>query len=314
MKRVYKLMIIFILPILVAVAVGIYAYHRYPNAFYGYYLESAKYKDTEDLLNRYMMYNDTYFKEYIKKDVTSEDGKDLFTLAVFKEFDEIENEDEETENTMHYNFYIYNVDYENVYRTIPGYDDEKEHKFNSYLATFKLTITDAADEDNVIEETFAANTNYTFKDYNFTGVGDTQKWQDGTKITTAYVKCVSLDVSEYEITENVNIKITCIDSQYPLEEDGNNFEAFNEDKTDFFTNVKKLDTDKNTFNGEELVKAYNGDYKAAGYTKYVIAKWMWWECLVGFVLALIISGSTALVWQSENAKEKKLQEKMQDKK
>ena len=314
MKRVYKLMIIFILPILVAVAVGIYAYHRYPNAFYGYYLESAKYKDTEDLLNRYMMYNDTYFKEYIKKDVTSEDGKDLFTLAVFKEFDEIENEDEETENTMHYNFYIYNVDYENVYRTIPGYDDEKEHKFNSYLATFKLTITDAADEDNVIEETFAANTNYTFKDYNFTGVGDTQKWQDGTKITTAYVKCVSLDVSEYEITENVNIKITCIDSQYPLEEDGNNFEAFNEDKTDFFTNVKKLDTDKNTFNGEELVKAYNGDYKAAGYTKYVIAKWMWWECLVGFVLALIISGSTALVWQSESAKEKKLQEKMQDKK
>lgn len=314
MKRIYKLMIIFILPILVAVAVGIYAYHRYPNAFYGYYLESAKYKDTEDLLNRYMMYNDTYFKEYIKKDVTSEDGKDLFTLAVFKEFDEIENEDEETENTMHYNFYIYNVDYENVYRTIPGYDDEKEHKFNSYLATFKLTITDAADEDNVIEETFAANTNYTFKDYNFTGVGDTQKWQDGTKITTAYVKCVSLDVSEYEITENVNIKITCIDSQYPLEEDGNNFEAFNEDKTDFFTNVKKLDTDKNTFNGEELVKAYNGDYKAAGYTKYVIAKWMWWECLVGFVLALIISGSTALVWQSESAKEKKLQEKMQDKK
>lgn len=314
MKRVYKLMIIFILPILVAVAVGIYAYHRYPNAFYGYYLESAKYKDTEDLLNRYMMYNDTYFKEYIKKDVTSEDGKDLFTLAVFKEFDEIENEDEETENTMHYNFYIYNVDYENVYRTIPGYDDEKEHKFNSYLATFKLTITDAADEDNVIEETFAANTNYTFKDYNFTGVGDTQKWQDGTKITTAYVKCVSLDVSEYEITENVNIKITCIDSQYPLEEDGNNFEAFNEDKTDFFTNVKKLDTDKNTFNGEELVKAYNGDYKAAGYTKYVIAKWMWWECLVGFALALIISGSTAIVWQSESAKEKKLQEKMQDKK
>lgn len=314
MKRVYKLMIIFILPILVAVAVGIYAYHRYPNAFYGYYLESAKYKDTEDLLNRYMMYNDTYFKEYIKKDVTSEDGKDLFTLAVFKEFDEIENENEETENTMHYNFYIYNVDYENVYRTIPGYDDEKEHKFNSYLATFKLTITDAADEDNVIEETFAANTNYTFKDYNFTGVGDTQKWQDGTKITTAYVKCVSLDVSEYEITENVNIKITCIDSQYPLEEDGNNFEAFNEDKIDFFTNVKKLDTDKNTFNGEELVKAYNGDYKAAGYTKYVIAKWMWWECLVGFALALIISGSTAIVWQSESAKEKKLQEKMQDKK
>ena len=314
MKRVYKLMIIFVLPILVAVAVGIYAYHRYPNAFYGYYLESAKYKDTEDLLNRYMMYNDTYFKEYIKKDVTSEDGKDLFTLAVFKEFDEIENENEETENTMHYNFYIYNVDYENVYRTIPGYDDEKEHKFNSYLATFKLTITDATDEDNVIEETFAANTSYTFKDYNFTGVGDTQKWQDGTKITTAYVKCVSLDVSEYEITENVNIKITCIDSQYPLEEDGNNFEAFNEDKTDFFTNVKKLDTDKNTFNGEELVKAYNGDYKAAGYTKYVIAKWMWWECLVGFALALIISGSTAIVWQSESAKEKKLQEKMQDKK
>ena len=314
MKRVYKLMLIFILPILVAVAVGIYAYHRYPNAFYGYYLESAKYKDTEDLLNRYMMYNDTYFKEYIKKDITSADGKDLFTLAVFEEFDEIENEDEEKENTMHYNFYIYNIDYENVYRTIPGFDDTKEHKFNGYLPTITLIITDAADEDNKIEIKFSSVAlNYTFKDYGFKGVGDTQKYQDGSKMADQYVQIVSIDVAEYEITENVNITIKCADSQYPNEED-TNFEAFNEDKTDFFTNVKKLDTDSNKFNGEELVKAYNGDYKAAGYTKYVIAKWMWWECLVGFVLALIITGSTALVWQSESAKEKKLQEKMQDKK
>ncbi|MBP5407941.1 MAG: hypothetical protein J6Y42_02260 [Bacilli bacterium] len=314
MKRVYKLLLIFVIPLIVAVAVGIYSYHRYTNAFYGYYLENAKYKDTEDLLNRYMMYNDTYFQEYLKKDVESEDGKALFTIAVYREFDEVTDEDDETTKTMHYTFYIYNVDYENVYRTIPGYSDTKEHKFNSYLATFKLTITDAADEDNVIEENFATNTNYSFKDYNFKGVGDTQKWQDGTKITSAYVKYVDLDTSEYEITENVNIKVTCIDSQYPSDEDGNNFVALEEDKTDFFTNVKKLDEEAKTYDNKELTKAYNGDYKAAGYTKYVIGKWMWWECLLGFALTLIITGSTALVWQNEDAKEKKRLEKLNEKK
>ena len=314
MKRVIKLLLIFVLPLIVAVAVGIYSYHRYTNAFYGYYLEKANYKDTEDLIYRYMMYNDTYFQEYLKKDVVSEDGKDLFTIAVYREFDEVTNEDDETIQTMHYTFYIYNVDYENVYRTIPGYTDTKEHKFNGYFATFKLTITDAADEDNVIEENFTNNTNYVFKDYGFTGVGDTQTWQDGSKIkNTVYVKYFDFDTSEYEITENVNIKITCIDTQY-ADEDDTNFVALEEDKTDFLTSIKKLDEDAKTYDGKELTKAYNGDYKAAGYTKYVIGKWMWWECLLGYALTLIITGSTALVWQSEDEKEKKRIEKLNEKK
>lgn len=314
MKRVYKLLLILVIPLLVAVAVGIYSYHRYTNAFYGYYLENAKYKDTEDLLNRYMMYNDTYFQEYLKKDVVSEDGKALFTLAVYREFDEVTDENDETTKTMNYSFYIYNVDYENVYRTIPGYTDTKEHKFNGYLATFKITITDAADEDNVIEENLTTNTNYAFKDYNFKGVGDTQTWQDGSKIkNVVYVKYFGLDVSEYEITENVNIKITCIDTQYASEDD-TNFVALEEDRTDFFTSVKKLDEETKTYDGKELTEAYNGNYKAAGYNKYVIVKWMWWECLLGFALTLIITGSTALVWQNEDAKEKKRLEKLNEKK
>ena len=314
MKRLYKLIIVLIIPLLVAVGVGFYSYHRYQNYFYTYYLDNAKYKDTEDLLNRYMLFNDTYFQEYIKQDVKSEDNKDLFTLAVYREFDEIENEDEETETTMKYSFYIYNVDYENVYRTIPGYQDEKEHKFNSYLATFKLTITDAADEENIIEVTFSTNTSYAFKDYNFKGVGDTQKWQDATKITTAYVKWAEVDCSAQEITENVKLTITAIDSQYPSDEHGNNFEAYTTDLTDFFTTTKKLDTDAKKYDNKELVSAYNGNVKKAGYTKYVIAKWMWWECLIGFALTLVITGSIFIVWTGEEEKEKKLQEKLNEKK
>ena len=76
MKRLYKLIIVLIIPLLVAVGVGFYSYHRYQNYFYTYYLDNAKYKDTEDLLNRYMLFNDTYFQEYIKQDVKSEDNKD----------------------------------------------------------------------------------------------------------------------------------------------------------------------------------------------------------------------------------------------
>ena len=314
MKRLYKLIIILLIPLLVAVGVGIYSYHRYQNYFYTYYLDNAKYKDTEDLLNRYMLFNDTYFQEYIKQDVKNEDNKNLFTLAVYREFDEIENEDEEKETTMKYSFYIYNVDYENVYRTIPGYSDEKEHKFNAYLATFKLKLVDKADEENVIELTFSTNTAYTFKDYNFKGVGDTQKWQDGTKITTAYVKWAEIDCAEQDITENVTLTITAIDSQYPSEDDGNNFEAYTAELTDFFTTTKKLDTESSKYDGKELVKAYNGDVKKAGYTKYVIAKWMWWECLIGFALTLVITGSIFIVWTSEEEKEKKLQEKLNEKK
>lgn len=314
MKNLYKLIIVLLIPLLVAVGVGIYSYHRYQNYFYTYYLDNAKYKDTEDLLNRYMLFNDTYFQEYIKQDVKNEEGKNLFTLAVYREFDEIENEDEETETTMKYSFYIYNVDYENVYRTIPGYSDEKEHKFNAYLATFKLEIKDEADEENIIEKTFSTNTAYIFKDYNFKGVGDTQKWQDGTKITTAYVKWVELDSTEQEITENVTLTITAVDSQYPSDEDGNNFEAYTTSLTDFYTSTKKLDKDTKKYDDKDLVEAYNGNVKKAGYTKYVIAKWMWWECLIGFALTLVITGSIYFIWVGEEEKEKKLQEKLNEKK
>ena len=316
MKRIYKILLLVLVPLLVAVGVGIYSYHRYQNYFYGYYLQSAKYKDTEDLINRYMMYNDTHFQEYLKQDVVNEAGDDLFTIAVYREFDlaEKENEDDEDTYTMRYSFWVYNVDYENVYRTIPGYTDTKEHKFNGYLATFKIIIKDAADEDNVIELTLATNTNYAFKDYNFTGVGDTQKWQDGTKIQSGYVKWAEFDVSEYEITENVNFKVRAIDTEHANEDDGNYFNALEIDKTDFLTNVKKLNASANTYDGSEITAAYNGDFKAAGYVKYVITKWMWWECLIGLALTLVVTGSTVLVWQSEEAKEKKLQEKLAEKK
>ena len=86
------------------------------------------------------------------------------------------------------------------------------------------------------------------------------------------------------------------------------------DKTDFLTNVKKLNASANTYDGSEITAAYNGDFKAAGYVKYVITKWMWWECLIGLALTLVVTGSTVLVWQSEEAKEKKLQEKLAEKK
>ena len=310
MKRLIKILLLVIIPALVAVGVGIYSYHRYQNYFYTYYLDSAKYKDTEDLLDRYMLFNDTFYSEYIKEDIKNGENKNLFTLAVYKEFDEITNEeDDTTENTMKYTFYIYNVDYENVYRTIPGYDDASKHKFNDYLATFKLIITDSADEDNKIELTLSTNTAYSFKDYGFKGVGDTQKWQNGDKISTAYVKWAEIDVSEYEISESVKIEIQAIDSQYPNEEDGNNFTAFEKDVTDFYTNVKKLDTEAKKYNGEELKEAYNGDVKKAGYNKYVFAKWMWWECLIGIALTLVITGSICIIWVGSEKDEKEQGEK-----
>lgn len=316
MNRIYKILLLVIIPLLIAIGVGVYSYYRYQNYFYTYYLDSAKYKDTEDLLNRYLMYNDTYFQEYLKEDIKNSEGKSLFTLSCVREFDETESEDDEDEvvTTMKYTFFIYNVQYENVYRTIPGYSDTKAHKFNSYLPTFKLTITDANDEDNIIEVTFETNTNYTFKDYNFKGVGDTQKWQDGSKITTAYVKWASIDTSEYTITENVNITIEAIDSQYPSEEDGNNFEAYNVDKTDFFTSYKKLDTENNKYDDKDVTVAYNGDVKKAGYFKYVFTKWMWWECLIGFGLAFIITGSTFVIWQDNEQTEKARKERLESKK
>lgn len=298
MNRVIKIVLLIIIPVLVAAGVATYSYYRYQDFFFSNYMSKAAYKDTEDTIDRYMMFNDTYYELYDKKDVENEAGDDLFTIAIFREFGVTEES-----VSMYYTLMIYNVDYENVYRTIPGYDDTKLHKFNNYLATFRLTITDAADEDNVISKTFSTNTNYSFNDYKFTGVGDTQKWQDGTKITSAYVKWAQVDVSEYTISENVKMEITCIDSQYPNDADGNNFKALTKDYTDFYTSTKKLDTTANTYNGKELTVCYDQNIKKAGYGKYVFANWMWWEALLGAALTLVITGSTVVVWQGEEKKE-----------
>ena len=55
----------------------------------------------------------------------------------------------------------------------------------------------------------------------------------------------------------------------------------------------------------DFKKAYNTDIYAAGYTKYVVGRYLWWQVLLAVLIVEIVCGSFVLVWNVESSKEEK---------
>jgi len=326
MNKIIKIVLLIIVPLLVAAGISVYAYYRYQSDdmyFYRYYnIEQAEYKDTEDHIQRYFMYNASYYDKYYEKNVKVTDklsGEELagFKFVIYRWFDvdtyEDEDGEEQESKNLKYVCLIYNVNYANVYHSIYNSND-KDNKFNNYLPIFKLTIVNQDDEDETSLQTFTfgSNTNYgynDFTDFNFTGYNGEKKWQNGEKIvtdqTSVEIQWLTLKAADISFDQTVNFKLKAFDQLHTSEDDKCFIVADEFEVADFYLTAKKLNTENGTFYGKELVKAYDEDVVAAGYNKYVFTKWIWWEAILAIVLVEVVTASTVIVWENENEKERK---------
>ena len=74
---------------------------------------------------------------------------------------------------------------------------------------------------------------------------------------------------------------------------------------DFYNNKAIQDSKEIQESLSGFNKAYNTDIYAAGYTKYVIGRYLWWQVLLAIFIVEIVCGSFVLVWNAETSRDEK---------
>ena len=324
-SKIIKTCIVVLIPLLVAVGVGTYAYGYYEDRFFDHYMEKASDENTEDRLVSYLSFinekldytkegND--YKFYVKQTVSNEYG-DLFTFSIIRGADIIYGDYENKLGTvvgkrdnyyLTYYFAIYNVNYDALAKTL---DPSGEHKLvYTELPKLYITLEDVNNDDNefgfdlttVAQVTGESNLTVVY-DYGYSPKKDA----NGKELNAGNPTSMRYYVLDAKTLKNFSsdIKIT-IDakSNYSGEDQAEDEEVLVMTKNDFYNNKTVQDSKEL----KDLVKSgfetvYNEDIYAAGYNKFVFGNYIWWESLLALVLVEIVCGSFVLVWNAEEEKE-----------
>lgn len=325
-SKIIKLCIVVLIPLLAGLYIGIYFYGVYEDTYFDRYMEKASDENTEDRLVSYLDFitekveydkKDAGYDFYVKKDFSNEQGE-LFTISIVRASKVTEeayynkkNEYLGTRDTyyMTYYFAIYNVNYENVAKTL---DPSGEHALlYTELPKFEIEITNVdEDNENTVEFDMTTVANVTGES-NLTTIYDygysPEKDSKGNKLNAGNPTSMRYYVLEgtslKDMDNNVNI-IVNVNSNWEEDAEQQTEVAATFTLEDLYNN-KYVQDNKDV---QEVVKgfkkAYNKDIYEAGYTGYVIGRYLWWEVLITLVIMELVCGSFVLVWNSESTDKK----------
>lgn len=336
MKKVIKLLILIIIPLVAALITGLYGYNRYKDSFYRYYMDQASNTNTVDRLISHLKFSEE-FLEYEKTEdgydffyddeVTNEYGK-LFDFSIIRSNYTIKDEPYTNDRGtvvgkkdayyVTYHYVIYNVNYDLLAKTL---DPSNEHKLEmEVVPAIEFRLVDKNDEEinmdfimSTLNQATVETYNANVYDYGYSPEKDSNgKYLNGFNSQTNkpfpmllkyYVmKDQALDSFGSEITMKINIK-----SMWD-NEDGD--DVSEEVKSIDFSNLlsHKLINKKDSAAKEEILnfkKVFNEDIYKAGYNKYAFGQYIWWECLIAIVLFEVVCAAFVIVWNAEEEETKK---------
>lgn len=325
-SKIIKMCIVVLIPLIAGAVIGTYAYEYYQVTFFDYYMDKASDDNTEERLVSYLEYiNESleYTNEnegysfYIKENISNEHG-DLFTIAVIR--------GAEVKNEAYYNkkgtfikmvdnyyvtyyFAIYNVNYENLAKTL---DPTEEHKLvYTELPKLSIIIEDSTNDEKVIEVETTTVANVTGEsnltviyDYGYAPKKDSNNKDLNSGNPTSmryYVLDANGNLDNFSSSVNINVELN---SNWSGDDQAESEEIEIVTKDDFYNNKTIQDSDDlKKMIDDDFKDVYNEDIFAAGYTKYVIGRYIWWEVLITIILVEIVCGSFVLVWNAEEEKE-----------
>jgi hypothetical protein len=326
-SKIIKLCIVVLLPLLAGLYIGVYFYGNYENTYFDYYMEKASDENTEDRLVSYLDYiteKVEYTKEnekydfYVKKEVSNEHG-DLFTLSIVRAYKVIEESHYNKKGEyigvrdnyyMTYYFAIYNVNYDNVAKTL---DPSGEHALlYTELPQFEVVINNV-DEDNENKVSFEMTTtaNVTGEsnltviyDYGYSPEKDSKgnKLNAGNPTSMRYYVLDAKSLASMDSKVKVNVNAL---SNWDEDAQAQIDKVVEFELEDFYNNKAIQDSKEIQESLSGFNKAYNTDIYAAGYTKYVIGRYLWWQVLLAIFIVEIVCGSFVLVWNAETSKDEK---------
>lgn len=326
-SKIIKLCLVVLIPLLAGLYIGIYFYGNYEDTYFDRYMEKASDENTEDRLVSYLNYiteNVEYeekgegYEFYFSQDFSNEYGE-LFTLSIIRANSVLEeayyNKKGDylgVRDTYYMTYYlaIYNVNYDSLAKTL---DPSGEHKLlYTELPKFEFEITNV-DEDNeskvsqemttVANVTGEANLTTIF-DYGYSPEKDSKgnKLNAGNPTSMRYYVLTGKELEKMDSKVNIkiNVKSNWDEEAEPQEELVATFTL------DDLHNNKYVQDNKDAQEAlKDFKKGYNKDIYAAGYTKYVIGRYLWWQVLLAVIIMEAVCGSFVLVWNSETEKTKK---------
>lgn len=319
LRKIINVLLVVIIPLLAAFAVGLYGYNRYDVAFTvkaekkGYYDSRIEEKNSESEILAYLDFYTSYYEEIYSNDVKSDStGKDLFTLKGYATYYQTYKEDGEVNTkTLNYMFFAYNINYGNLYKEI--YKNNK-NELGAYVPTLNVTFIDhdTIGTDSVKKKagTFAPINSVELIDHNWVGYTKedgtkTQKNSNNERITFtdtigqnkyfANVKVATFSIDK-EYSSNLDLEISTTDPQYSSY-DESTVVVSTISLQNIIQRAKYFD-----INGANVKQGYEEDIYKAGYFKYAFGRYLWWEGLIALVLTLIVTGATVIVWNISDDK------------
>lgn len=319
MKKIIILIISILIPLIAAVAISLYGvnYRYVPSANTTVLSEflsdmNRGIVDCEGRIKNYRKMENYYYEEepILKKDINNEEGKRILTVAVYRNlciYKPTANVEEKLKTL--FEVFVYNVNYDLVKSYFKLDDMEIIEK--AEMPTFTVTFTPTNGKEEFTIE-LRNRSNVVIPDYD-----SVPEYANETTKTRNYVQ--SNVFREYETTntlstfsDDANITIKASISVTNADKTTTSIEAdepiVEEYIADF--NHKGEEMDEKQLKVGYRESSVDETYKNAGYYKWLVKHYLWWEALIAFLLTGVITGTFYLVYVSEeNSKKTKKKRK-----
>lgn len=319
MKKIIILIISILIPLIAAVAISLYGvnYRYVPSAnttLLSEFLSDMNrgIVDCEGRIKNYRKMENYYYEEepILKKDINNEEGKRILTVAVYRNlciYKPTANVEEKLKTL--FEVFVYNVNYDLVKSYFKLDDMEIIEK--AEMPTFTVTFTPTNGKEEFTIE-LRNRSNVVIPDYD-----SVPEYANETTKTRNYVQ--SNVFREYETTntlstfsDDANITIKASISVTNADKTTTSIEADKPIAEEYIAdfNHKGEEMDEKQLKVGYRESSVDATYKNAGYYKWLVKRYLWWEALIAFLLTGVITGTFYLVYVSEeNSKKTKKKRK-----
>ena len=319
MKNIIILIISILITLIAAVAISLYGvnYRYVPSANTTVWSEfrsdmNRGIVDCEGRIKNYRKMENYYYEEepILKKDINNEEGKRILTVAVYRNlciYKPTANVEEKLKTL--FEVFVYNVNYDLVKSYFKLDDMEIIEK--AEMPTFTVTFTPTNGKEEFTIE-LRNRSNVVIPDYD-----SVPEYANETTKTRNYVQ--SNVFREYETTntlstfsDDANITIKASISVTNADKTTTSIEADKPIAEEYIAdfNHKGEEMDEKQLNVGYRESSVDATYKNAGYYKWLVKHYLWWEALIAFLLTGVITGTFYLVYVSEeNSKKTKKKRK-----
>lgn len=319
MKKIIILIISILIPLIAAVAISLYGvnYRYVPSANTTVLSEflsdmNRGIVDCEGRIKNYRKMENYYYEEepILKKDINNEEGKRILTVAVYRNlciYKPTANVEEKLKTL--FEVFVYNVNYDLVKSYFKLDDMEIIEK--AEMPTFTVTFTPTNGKEEFTIE-LRNRSNVVIPDYD-----SVPEYANETTKTRNYVQ--SNVFREYETTntlstfsDDANITIKASISVTNADKTTTSIEADEPIAEEYIAdfNHKGEEMDEKQLKVGYRESSVDETYKNAGYYKWLVKHYLWWEALIAFLLTGVITGTFYLVYVSEeNSKKTKKKRK-----